>query len=368
MVERLSEAEVAVLLGDPAEPARVKAAGRLGERVAAGSLTAVEREAASQVLRAMMRDAAVRVRVALAEALKESPFLPHDLAIMLAHDVEEVALPILQFSTVLQDADLIEIIRAGAPEKQIAVAKRKEVSASVATALVHTDNHIAVATLVQNPGAVLDAPLLDTVYAKFGSCEAVVGPLGRRPGIPVALSERLVAMTSERLRDYLSKRRDVPEAIVTQLVLRTREQVTVQLRSPHFPAEEAVELVAQIAEAQRLTPSLILRALCLGDVSFVEASLAQLGRISLFNARRLIHDSGVYGFRSLYDRAGLPSAFFPAFKVGLEVAHETTLDGAANDRERYRRQMIERILTQFEELGADDLDYLLVRLTPANAA
>jgi len=45
------------------------------------------------------------------------------------------------------------------------------------------------------------------------------------------------------------------------------------------------------------------------------------------------------------------------------VAHENQYDGEENDRERYMRRMIERIMTQYEELGvdidSDDLDYLL---------
>jgi uncharacterized protein (DUF2336 family) len=368
MVERLSDEDVLRLLGDPAEEARVRTASRLGRHVATASLSEVERAAAQQVLRAMMQDAAHRVRVTLAETLKDSPFLPHDVAMALARDVEDVALPVLQSSGVLGDADLVEIIEAGASCKQIAIAGRGAVSPLVAEALVKTDNDMAVATLVRNTGAALDASLLDTVYARFGSSAAVLEPLGRRPGIPVALAERLVAMTADKLHEYLLRRTDVPEAVVTQLVLRTREQATVELRSPHFPAEEAVALVHQIADAKRLTPSLILRALCLGDLGFVEAALAELAHVPLHNARRLIHDSGVLGYKSIYERANLPPAYFPAFKVGMDVARETTLDGLDNDRERYRRQMIERILTQFEDLGADDLDYLLVRLATPTAA
>ena len=58
----------------------------------------------------MIKDAEVRVREALAQNLKENPDLPHDVALSLAQDVDQVALPILQFSDVLTDDDLIEII------------------------------------------------------------------------------------------------------------------------------------------------------------------------------------------------------------------------------------------------------------------
>jgi hypothetical protein len=44
------------------------------------------------------------------------------------------------------------------------------------------------------------------------------------------------------------------------------------------------------------------------------------------------------------------------------VARDTDFTGDENDRERHQRIVLERILTQFEDLGADDLDYLLTRL------
>jgi hypothetical protein len=39
------------------------------------------------------------------------------------------------------------------------------------------------------------------------------------------------------------------------------------------------------------------------------------------------------------------------------------MDGGDHDRERFRARVIERILTQYEDLGPDDVDYLLDKLT-----
>ena len=45
--------------------------------------------------------------------------------------------------------------------------------------------------------------------------------------------------------------------------------------------------------------------------------------------------------------------------MAVDVSHETLLDGEPGDLDRHRRKMIERILTQYEDLSSDDLDYLL---------
>lgn len=360
MSDGLSQHEIAALLKDVGAPE--KAAQRLSRTMAGNALSPAERHAAEQVLRGMLDGAAIRIRQVIADTLKDSPHLPHDVAVAFANDVDCVSVPVLQFSSVLTDADLIAVIESGVAQKQIAVAGRTQVSTEVAGALLNTDNAAAALRLVGNPGAVLDAAQLEAAATKFGSDRRMAETLQQRPDLPIGIAERLIAFTAETLRGYITRRTDLPENVITQLVLQMREQVTVDLRSPHFPAEEAMRLVEHLHEVKRLTPSLILRALCVGDISFFEAAMAQLGNVAVHNARLLIHDAGQLGLKSLYDKSRLPASYYPAFKVALDVARETEMDGLPHDRERYRRQMIERILTQFEALGAEDLDYLLIRL------
>lgn len=53
-------------------------------------------------------------------------------------------------------------------------------------------------------------------------------------------------------------------------------------------------------------------------------------------------------------------------QAAIDVARETEYDGGDRDRERYSRRMIERILTQYGDLGvdfdSDDLEYLLTKM------
>ena len=84
--------------------------------------------------------------------------------------------------------------------------------------------------------------------------------------------------------------------------------------------------------------------------------------MTLTNARLLIHDVGRLGLRSIYEKAGMPPALLPAFRVAIDVADETDFDGEPGDIDRHRRRMIERILTQYEDLAPEDLDYLLNKL------
>src|SRR3546814_12885196 len=82
--------------------------------------------------------------------------------------------------------------------------------------------------------------------------------------------------------------------------------------------------------------------------------MAVLAKTPIVNARMLIHDPGPLGLRSLYLRANLPEKLFPAFRVAIDVARETHYDGGDRDRERYVSRMIERILTQYENVGRSE--------------
>jgi hypothetical protein len=63
-----------------------------------------------------------------------------------------------------------------------------------------------------------------------------------------------------------------------------------------------------------------------------------------------------------------PEALYPAFRVAVDVIHETDLDGGEHDRERFARRVIERVLTQYQTIDVADLDYLLGKLKKLEAA
>lgn len=362
MATTLTEADVVRLLTDPSGDTRAVTAEKIAKELGSAALTDRERQLAIDIVRAMVRDAEVRVREALSRNLKSSHDIPHDVALSLARDVESVALPILEFSTVFTDADLVDIVRRSSGAKQVAVARRKTVSAPVVAALIDSKNGEAVATLVGNEGADLSEAALQRVLDSYGSEEAVQGSLVHRRDLPITVSERLVAMVSENLREYLVTHHELPAAVATDLVLESRERATVSLLPPGAESADVEQLVHQLRVNGRLTPSLILRALCMGDMQLFEASLAALARTSMDNARILIHDGGALGLKSLYMRAGLPERLYPAFRVAVDVWSETDFDGLDRDRERHVCRMIERILTQFEDVGQDNLDYLLKKL------
>ena len=369
MTGSLSQEDVARLMADPSPEARAETTSKIAAQYDRRypRMTPAERKIAEEIFRQLIKDAEVRVREALAANLKTTPDLPHDLALSLARDVDEVALPVLKFSEVLTDEDLIDIVRGeNAAAKQVMIAQRATVSDVVADALIDTGNETAVARLVANEGAHLTEHALDRVMNDYEDSDVVSDSLSRRPNLPPGISEQLVSAMTEKLQGYLVSEHNLSPDAASNLILQTRERATVSLLSEGSSESELEELVYQLHVNGRLTTSLIVRALCCGDLPFFEAAMSRLANVPLKNARTLIHDDGDLGLRSIYEKAKMPSRLLNAVSAAVRILNEEEYDGGSNDRERFISRIIERLLTQFEDpsstMTKDDIDYLMAKL------
>lgn len=346
------------LLADPSAPVRADLASRIGIQLNSRRINERERALAIDIARRLARDAIETVRVALAESLQGSDALPRDIAITLAKDVEAVALSVIRNSTVFTDDDLLELLQQGSEPKQEAIAERREVSERVAAGVAEVGSERAVAALMRNPGADVPQDAMNRAIDRFPSSEIVAEPMIARARLPLAIAERLVLVISDRLKEQLVAKHALSPDSATDLVLQVRERSILSLASEEPSQAVLMRLVEQLQAGGRLSASLLLRSVCLGDVDFFEMGLAQLAGMPLAEVRDgLYRDRDGHLLRVLA-RAGLTRLHKP-IKVALEVAEQTPLDDHDGDWDRRRVRMIERIVTQFEGIDADDLSYLL---------
>jgi uncharacterized protein (DUF2336 family) len=304
----------------------------------------------------------VLVRRALSVALKNSPKLPRDIANRLARDVDSIALPIILNSPVLTDSDLVEIVRSCPPAKQIAVAGRESLSATVTGALVHFAVPEAVERALANDNAQFDDEGLETALARFADVSSITAAMVRRNTLPVGVTEKLVSMVTGELFDHLVNNHELPPQIAIDLAIGARERATIDIVEQAARQKNLSRFVQQLNLNGRLTPSLLMRGLCLGHIEFVEHAMAELGGLAHHRMWLLMHDSGPLGLKAAFDRAGLPPRLFPSFRAAVEVYHSIEREGVAQDRITFRKRMLERTLTLFQSVPRDDLDYLLEKL------
>ncbi|MCK5297158.1 MAG: DUF2336 domain-containing protein [Alphaproteobacteria bacterium] len=363
--EHFTKKDIELLKSDIDGKARIKTAEKLSHQFSHGELSEEQNNLAKDIFRIMVKDAEERVREALSQNLKENPNIPHDIAVSLANDIDAVSLPMIQCSEVLTNKDLIQIVNSMDEEKQKAVASREHLESNISDALVDKGTEDVVVALVSNKSANIAENSFNKVLSRFGNSEAIQKPMINRNKLPITVAERLVTKVSEELQKRLLSRHELPSNIATDIILQTRERATIAL-STESSENDVSKLVAQLSKHNRLTPSIILRALCMGDLMFFEYAMAVFAEVSIENARVLIHDSGALGLKRIYQTAQQPMSLYPAVRVAIDSIKEMQYDGGDMDRERYSRRMIERILTQYDSMGIvfenDDIEYLITKM------
>jgi uncharacterized protein (DUF2336 family) len=358
----LSAADVQKLLSDPSADNRAELAEKISAQFDAGGLSDQERTIAEEIFRAMVHDAEVRVRRALAESLKNCSDLPHDVAIVMAEDVEEVSLPVIEFSSVLTERDLVYIIENSGSAARSAVAKRENVPEAIADVLLETDDENVIESLVSNEGAELSEGTMNLVIDRFGENERINAPLAQRAYVPVKVAEKLVALVSENIREHLVTHHEMTDDMATDLVIASRERATVSLLEDGSGNLEVLALVDQLYNHNRLTPTIILRAMCMGDLTFFEAALAKRAGISVANVYKLVHDKGEGTLAKLFAKAKMPETTLPMSREAV-LLWEETRHSAGDDRDAFKTLMIERLLTRFEdEFDGAHLDYFISKI------
>jgi uncharacterized protein (DUF2336 family) len=358
----LTADDVHRLLHDKTAQTRVDMTARIGGTYSMASLSTRERAVAEQIFRLLLRDTEQRVRETLAQSVKDSTSIPRDIVLSMARDVEQVSLPILQYSEVLTDDDLLELIGATQEvSRYLAISRRRRVSEAVSDTLLEKGHAEVVDTLVNNSGAVISQNGYDRIIEDYRENERLMQAVSQRAYLPVATVEKLVHIVSSSLADTLKQkyRMAAPPEQIEREVEKTHEAQTLGLIRLAQADSDIEKLISQLISTGRLTPSIILSALCQGNFEFFETALARLSSIPVENARKLITDRGELGFRAIYNKSGLPDAMFPAVKLLLKIVRELDVEGEKKGGARYANRIVERILHYSENAPIENLSYII---------
>ncbi len=362
---KLTQKDVDLLLNNPSVDVRSSTARKVSEQYRFQKLTPTEKQIAEDIFRLITNDVEVQVRKQLAESLKTCTFLPYDIVQKIIFDVASVAVPMIRYAEVISDEDLITILHTKDEEKQCAVAQRPRLSPLVCDRLVDESDKTPVIILIGNQGADISEYTYNKLLDKFEASDDIHEPILMRAKVPVSILEKVITKVSDELRKQLLTRHDLPVNVITTLVTQTREKAILNL-SETSTEEDVRTLVIHLHNVDRLTPNLILRSVCVGDMKFFEYALAIKAGIPIRNARILIYDSGPLGLERLYEEAELPPEMFPAVRLAVRTFREMLEETEDGYRDHFQRRMIERLLMLFDsnqiQLDKADEDYFVQKI------
>jgi uncharacterized protein (DUF2336 family) len=328
------------------------------------------REGMEAAITLLLDDQAPDVRFALADALAGSPDAPRHVILMLAADHIEIASLVLSRSPQFLDSELVDIVAGMEDPLQCAVASRPALSAAVSAAIAEVGCVEACRLLCANPGARLARISLRRMVERHGADPDIRESLLSRPALPAAIRQMLIRQLGEALSTLVSARAWIDSDRVAHVAREACDRATVAIAA-ETESEDLVALVEHLRVTGQLTTSLLLRALCAGNVGLFAAALAALSDTPEPRVRSLVLDGRLGALKAIYARSGLPAVAFEAFAVALNTWRDR--DPAEVDpRARYRfiRKLVEEVVTRYQRITDGEMNELLgmLRRFAADAA
>lgn len=280
-----------------------------------------------EILDLLARDELPRVRRILAEELNQTANVPAGVIEHLARDgVTEVAAPVLEFSPLLGDEIMAEII-ASRPVQAVlqAISRREGLSGDVCDTIVEIDDEKAITALLSNRSAQIREETLDRLIDRAADVPAWHAPLVRRPALSQRNILRLAQFVAESLLDELVTRHDIDPGTARTVAeaVRTRLRRGGRARGSG-PDGAAMDQTPQ-ARAERmrrdgrLDEAAVLDALGKGDRVFVTAALAALAGVPVEVVQKAVSLESAKGLTALAWKAGL--GMRAAVQLQLRLAH-----------------------------------------------
>lgn len=272
-------------------------------------LTRAEGEAFDEIVGAVAADLSVQVRAELARAVADAPF--QRTARQLAFDSIEVAKPVIERSTALTEADILELISEKSQEHMLAVTHRSDITEPISSGLVQRGEDRIVASLLTNQTAKIAVETYGVVAERAQSSPILHVPFVRRKGVPLHLLNEVYLKVEPALRrEILRNYENVSPAELDSAFAKGRKQLAkayLGLPPDYLIAKRRIEYLASMGD---LVPPLLIRLLRegkAGRTAFVIA-FARLADVSFNLVERLVEDADLDGIAllcraSAFDRA-----------------------------------------------------------------
>jgi len=269
-----------------------------------------ERTLMAGIVSQLIHDVEMSVRHELVERLAKDPNAPRELVVILANDTIEIAHPILRQSGVLNDADLIEVVKHRTQEHRLAVAMRSGISIDVSQVLMDTGDADVIEALIKNHDAEISRHAMDYLVGESQQIDRFQQPLLRRPDLPVALAHRMFWWVSAALREYILENFKADPATIDALIHEITSNVKKRTESDRSIYNEAESIVAEIADKGQLDERFLLQCLRRGRIAAFTAALARMGDIEVPLARHIVFDPGGEGLAVLCRASGIDRSVF----------------------------------------------------------
>lgn len=272
-------------------------------------------ELAFEVLESLAEDQETQIRQIVAESIKSLDNVPKPIVQLLARDLKSVvSMPVLEYSPMLDEQDLLGLLLAGIGGKRLAaVSRRSDLTSGLIDAIVETEDEVAVEALIGNEKAAISDKTLNQIVDTARNREGWQSALATRVRIKEGTLLRLARFATSNVLKRLRDRSDLGPDLHAELENAVTERVNEKIELPEpasskkqvTPEEETYQKIKQMHAAGKLTEREVLKAISRDNRQFVDAALAVLADQSIARIREVLKMKSAKSVLALTWRAGL---------------------------------------------------------------
>lgn len=307
---------------------RILAVKALCESYIFSDFTADEMKAAEGAMILLLDDRSPEVRKAMAVSLCTNRNVPSIVINSLAQDQLDISAPILAYSPLLSENNLIDLIADGKLGHRFIVAQRGYISPAVCAALIEISEKEVVFELLQNCGAEIARISLARITERFGHVGEIRSELLNRDDLPAQIRYDLVEQLGQVLANdgllsaLIGKERAgyVTKDACTQAALAVVEGTS---------NDDMEALIEHLRLSGKITSAFLMNVLSVGNVDFFAMVISKLSGKGSSRIRAILSDGHFSLVKALYKSAGLGSDLIPIFidatLLWREASHRTDI-------------------------------------------
>jgi uncharacterized protein (DUF2336 family) len=301
-----------ILAKDPDEEVRKEVAHKLGRLLPDISVDQQDKlsKMALDILDTLARDQMRDVRAIVSDEIKHARNVPKNVVRRLAEDAESVvSAPVLEYSPLLSDKDLLEIVALGIESGAMtSIAKRKELPQDVVDAIIESGDENAIPALLENKSAKISEKTIDLIAIEAEGHEEWHPPLVDRGNLPVRTVRRIANFVSAALFERLIENNDVEEKAVDEMRMEVRKRIdSNELLDTETDAarEKAMERAEKLFKQGKLTEDVVKKAIDVNDGHFTRYAISHMSGLPSEVVAKMLGSGSGKAVTSLCWKAGM---------------------------------------------------------------
>lgn len=246
---------------------------------------------AAEIARFLQQDKSMQVRESLAIGVQFTRAAPKEMILKLANDeYDEVAVPILQNSPLLEDSDITEMLRGSTRQARIkALAERAKVSVALSALLVEKRDEPSCVALLGNAAAQINDPTYHRIAELHEQSRRVLHHMMQRLPMPEQAIDRMRRAQGQDTDDPGAILRVQPlssfSAMSPQELLNAASAIALLGENPD--PDRSVALARKLHKTSMINIPTLLLSLSLGQTGFFYLLLCEATRIPYKEFREL---------------------------------------------------------------------------------